>query len=464
MSKKLANISGSLFKINDEPAQLTPGQKDIFNVIVKRPSNRVHIMACTQYGKSLIVALACLVASCIQGRMVVVLAPSNEKAKIIMRYYTWHLQDDPAFYGQLEKDTKLDRLILEESKERIILKNGGGIYVVSLQTNNPKRSIQAAMGEGADIVILDEAALISDEAEATVFRMIAGKKNGFYCKIGNPFTTGHFYRDYLDPNYKKINIDYHQAIEEGRYNAEFIEEAKKRPFFDILFGNQFPEEDLVDSRGWYRLLTKKDIEQAITNEFTKVSRYALGVDIARGGANESVYTIRDNNTAKVVERNRVGDLMHQVVKVQEIMKQYDIHQDYVYIDDVGVGGGVTDRLAELGIQVNKVKEGASAKDKDKFANLKAENYWLLREWIKNGGKLFEDKGWLELTECRFKEDSASRLRMEPKDEMLKRGIQSPDTADSLMLTFSNYRPFEGGLLGKSIDIDDEEEDWLLNSN
>lgn len=109
--------------MNGETIHLTEGQVDIFEAIVFRISNRLEILTCTQYGKSLTVALAALVLSCIVGRLVSIIALTNDKAKLIMRYYIEHLGDDPLFYTQLEKNTKLERLKQEESKERIILRN-----------------------------------------------------------------------------------------------------------------------------------------------------------------------------------------------------------------------------------------------------------------------------------------------------------------------------------------------------
>ena len=213
---------------------VTVGQLEIFYRIVYRRSNRVQIITPTQYGKSLFVALGCIVVSCIQDRVVAVVAPKTEKAKIIMRYYIEHLGDNPIFYTQLEKDTKLERLRMEENKERIILRNGGGIFVISANASNSIKGFEAAMGSGAELVVIDEASLIPDEIEATIFRMIAGKKDGFYCKIGNPFYRNHFLKSWNDINYDKVFIDYEQGLNEGRYTREFIDEAKRKPHFDFL--------------------------------------------------------------------------------------------------------------------------------------------------------------------------------------------------------------------------------------
>ena len=89
---------------------ITEGQLRIFSAIIFRHFNRVQIICLTQYGKSLTVALACIILTAIEGRLVSVVAPSGEKAKIIMRYYIEHLGDNYQFEKQLEKETHLERL------------------------------------------------------------------------------------------------------------------------------------------------------------------------------------------------------------------------------------------------------------------------------------------------------------------------------------------------------------------
>ena len=210
-----------LLKLNNQTADiaLTDGQVEIFHDLIFRPKNREHIITSTQYGKSRVVAMACVIIACIQKEYVSVVAPTNEKAKIIMRYFIEHLGDNILFYSQLEKNSKLERLRMEENKERIIMRGGGGIYIVSIQAGHTRVRIEAAMGLGSKICIQDESCLIPDAAEATIFRMIAGYKDAFYCNIGNPFYNippyTHFWKSWHDDNYKKVFINYEQGIKEG---------------------------------------------------------------------------------------------------------------------------------------------------------------------------------------------------------------------------------------------------------
>ena len=75
-----------------------------------------------------------------------------------------------------------------------------------------------------------------------------------------------------------------------------------------------------------------------------------------------------------------------------------------------------------------------------YANAKAELFWRLRTWIRaENGKLVEDAGFLELKEINYKENTVSKVQMESKQELTKRGVASPDTPDALALTFIDTR-------------------------
>jgi len=268
--------------------------------------------------------------------------------------------------------------------------------------------------------------------------MVGGHKDNFLLEIGNPFKRNHFLRSWQSDRYHKIKIDWRQGVEEGRFSGEFIEEMRKEAFFKILYECEFPEAVEVDESGWMSLLTDKQVENALVKTVEPQGKKRLGVDIARGG-NYNIFVLRQSNYAKILEKNRDPDLMATVGKIKRIMKDEGIEAKNVFLDDVGIGGGVTDRLKEQDIRINAVKGGAKAKDSEKFTNTRAEAYWELRKWIKEGGALERDEAFYQLTEIRYKEDSSGKLKIEPKEEILTRGIESPDVADALMLTFADRK-------------------------
>ena len=49
------------------------------------------------------------------------------------------------------------------------------------------------------------------------------------------------------------------------------------------------------------------------------------------------------------------------------------------VDEIGVGAGVVDRLKELNLPVTGINVGRPARQRQLFANLRAEGYWGLYE-------------------------------------------------------------------------------------
>ena len=94
----------------------------------------------------------------------------------------------------------------------------------------------------------------------------------------------------------------------------------------------------------------------------------------------------------------------------------------------------------LKTNVNGVNVGMKAEDEEHFYNLRAEAYWKLREWIKTAN-LPRDDGLLALANIKYKISSVKKgqIKIESKIDMAKRGLESPDVADALMLTLTNVK-------------------------
>ena len=192
---------------------------------------------------------------------------------------------------------------------------------------------------GARIVILDEACLIRDDTEATIYRMIAGKgKKAVYIKIGNPFYKrkpySHFYKTSNDNAYKKIWIDYIQGIKEGRYSEEFIAEAKEKPMFDVLFEVKYPEGSEIDDQG-YRLLIKENELNSALEEGKAEGELKLGFDVSEGG-DKNVGVIRGLKHAKTVHISHISDLMAIVGVIHQLIKEYAVKPENCFIDATGI--------------------------------------------------------------------------------------------------------------------------------
>lgn len=110
--------------------------------------------------------------------------------------------------------------------------------------------------------------------------------------------------------------------------------------------------------------------------------------------------------------------------------------DAVFID-AGCGGGVIDRVRQLGFCVTEVPFGSAPVKAGQYANKRAEMWGEMAAWLKAGGAL-PPGGELRADLCApvYDFDVAGRLRLEPKEKIKERTGRSPDLGDALALTFA----------------------------
>lgn len=434
------HIISQLFKDDyGKPLIPTPGQIEIYEAIAFKENRRVNIETYTQYGKSLFVALGILSRAASKPEKWPIVAPSLDKTQIIMGYVIQHLFDHPMFYSQLIIDSSLEKLKHERSKTRLTFKRGGEIVCYTANAASKARVKKALMGYGGQNVIIEEAGILEDDVQATALRMIMGHpKDNFIAKLGNTWSRNHFYKSHNSSKYHNIVIDYKQGLREGRCNPDDIEEARELPYFDILYEVIFPPEDTIDSHG-YKLLLLMDEIQACMSRSGKVNgEKKLGVDIG-GGGDYNTYIGRQGGRAWIEDFNQSSDTMTNVREIQRLHKDKGYKYDNIFVDDIGIGRGVTDRLNELDCTVNAISVGTPAYNDDRFKNLKAELSWRMRNWIRDPDSgLEKNDKFLELEVLKYKKATGTeKLMMEPKEEQRARGIKSPDFAEGLMLTFAD---------------------------
>lgn len=428
-----------------EVIKWTHPQLLIIQCILQRKSptglTRVQIESLTQYGKSASVGAGVMIRTAIKSDKFAIVAGTKEKARIIMEYVTKFSLENPPIAKLLEVPEGLDRLRQRRSQDRLTYQGDGEVRVYSADSKNKQAQGDALMGFGAPNLIEDEAGLIEDIIHAKALRMVGGTLNNFVLKIGNPFKRNHFYKSHLSDKYFKIIIDYHTALKEGRLTQEFIDEMKLQPLFDILYEVKFPEEELMDTKGWMQLLTDRQIENAMIKGGQPFGNLRLGNDVAGGGRNYSVTVLRGYNIARKLFKENVRDTMAFGGQIRLFQQQLAVRSNNIFIDATGVGKGLYDRFREMEVDskygsVNGIYGAGEPLNKAMFANKRAENYWLAREWIIRGGQLEEDSDWLQLARVKYKVNSSGKIVIMSKEEMLKEGIDSPDVADAFSLTFA----------------------------
>lgn len=440
------DVVAAIFKNdNNEPFILTDGQADIFNTIWLRKHARNQIITPTRYGKSETIAMATLLRSVVFKEKWLILAGSTEKTQIIMSKLIQHLYDHPMLEAQIDHSNlpQIERLKHKRNVEHLTWVKGGEVKTLTADARNRKRVKESLTGHGAANIVEDEATLIPDDLQGMAMRMLGDQPDSYLLKIGNPFYRNHFYRTWHSDKYNKIFIDYHQALREERFTEEFVEEMRHEPFFRELYECEFPDEDAIMEGGYQRLISDKMLEDAMVDKLPEgeTPEY-LGCDFAGGGNDRSAYVARNERYMWKLSTNRSANTMDQVTQIRDYIDEYQLESQLVFTDAGGLGKGVGDRLEELDMRTTNIQFGQSAFVKEKYKNVRAEMYYGLYEWIKNGGRIVADDDWFELTSIYFKTDSEKKFQIQPKEELKKRmreqGIKasSPDVADAAALCFA----------------------------
>ena len=161
----------------------------------------------------------------------------------------------------------------------------------------------------------------------------------------------------------------------------------------------------------------------------------IGVDVARFGFDKSAVCVRQGGRVLSVRSFERVDTMRLAYEVVETVREWNA--EAVFVDEGGVGGGVVDRLRELGAPVYGVHFGGAAQRPARFFNRRSEIFWELRRLFDlHAVALPRDEDLAgQLLGLRYDISSSGQIRLEGKREMRKRGMPSPDKADALALAF-----------------------------
>ncbi len=269
----IKQLVASLFKnAKGEPYQLTDGQCDIFEAVTNPKRKWVWQSAPTRYGKTEVTAIASIYLAVFHKVKIPIVGGSEEKARKIMEYVVQHIGDHPSLYEGLinvnvreSRADAVEQLKVQMSKQALRWKKGGWIYITSVDARSITSEGEKVVGEGGDIVILEEAGLIKRKEQfSKIVRMVEGSIWGKLLMTGNCIENSVFQTAFNDSLYYKVRISQEQAIAEGRIDPQRLEQQKTQ----------------TTSKDWKRYYL---VEFPAENEFTyfKPKRYDILPEIVR---------------------------------------------------------------------------------------------------------------------------------------------------------------------------------------
>lgn len=319
---------------------------------------------------------------------------------------------------------------LNESELWVELLNGAKIKLFG--ADNP----DSLRGLYFDGVVLDEVAQMRPAVWGEIVRPALADRRGWCLFIGTP---------------KGMNLFselYHHALHDDAWYAGFFPASRT----GIIPPEELAAARATMSESQYMQEFECDFSASLEDTLISISlaeeastrvhhpdsyRHApkiLGVDVARFGDDKSVMICRQGLVAYNLRKYRDLDTMRLSDLIVQTMQ--DEHIEAVFVDVVGIGAGVVDRLRQLGHRPIEVNAGGSATT-EQHLNKRAEMWCLTRDWLKDGGSIPDDLELkTDLVSCRYSYDLRNRIVLEKKEDMKKRGLHSPDCAEALVLTFA----------------------------
>jgi len=353
----------------------------------------------------------------------------------------------------------LIKSLLKWTKTKIYMIGDEERWFATAKTATKPENMQG-FHEDHMLFIVDEASGVADPILEAILGTLSGEDNKLLM-CGNPnklegiFYDSHTVDRHRYATHKVSSLDSKRTNKENidtlieKYGRE-SDVARVRIFADFPKGS-------LDS-----FISMETVELAIESkipphEVLNATVAHIGVDVARFGDDKTVLVPRIANKALTIQKHHKQDTMvtvgHVLLMAKGLMKRYPkLKKIRIKVDDTGVGGGVTDRLKEvvredkLPFEIIPVNNGESATD-EYYHNMGTQVWGSLKELLEENMKAYlSGEGALiqlptspemirELSSRKYRLSSRSKLMIESKESMKKRGIGSPDIADAVTLAY-----------------------------
>jgi hypothetical protein len=331
--------------------------------------------------------------------------------------------------------------LLEVKSDKVEFVGGDSFAVARTARRETPEALQGFHSPNM-MFIVDEASGVDD----LIFEVGEGAMSTPGAKTimtGNPTRSAGYFYDAFNKMAERWATMKVASTDSTQVSDTFIEDMKLKygeesNIFRVRVLGEFPEAD--DDVVIPQFLVESAIDRE--QEAADTTPVVWGLDVARFGSDKTALCKRKGNVVtEPVKTWRNKDLM-EICGI--ILNEYETtnwsdRPVEILVDSIGLGAGVVDRLIELDLPCRGVNVAESSSMNDKYVRLRDELWFAVREWLEDRDCSLPDDEELasELSKPRFSFQSNGKLKVESKDEMKRRGMNSPDVADALCLTFSS---------------------------
>lgn len=249
------------------------------------------------------------------------------------------------------------------------------------------------------------------------------------------------------------HVTLEEAITAGRISRAWAEQRARQWGHDsAMYANRVlgefhaSDEDSVIPLAWVEAAVERWHTWDTAGRPPLDGRRFLGVDVARTGGDSTVLAHRWGPAITHLETHDREDTMRTVARVQAATGETG--ETVPVVDSIGVGGGVVDRLRELGVPVLAYTGAAKTNGRTRdgewgFTNTRSQAYWRMRELLDPAydPQIMlppDDELLADLTAPTWDTTTGvpPRIRVEPKEDLVQRLGRSPDRGDAVVMAFA----------------------------
>lgn len=356
--------------------------------------------------------------------------------------------------------------LLKWTKTKVYMIGHEERWFATARTANKPENMQG-FHEDHMLFIVDEASGVADPIMEAIQGTLSGDDNKLLM-CGNPTRTSGYFYDSHNRDRRLFRTHKVDSRDSKRTSKENIQ---------MLIDKYGAESDVVRVRV-YGDFPKAEADAFIALELAELAANAnvepkgdtlhLGVDVARFGDDETTIAPRIGMKVFKLHCYNKQDTMVTagwVIAIgREMLRLFpQLQRVSIKVDDSGVGGGVTDRLNEVireeGLynwNVVPINNGSKATDDEEehyenrgtetWANVRTllqENFSKHVQGLPVEVELPDDERLVtQLTQRKYRMTSKGKLALERKEDMKKRGLDSPDRADAVVLSFVEERAMQ----------------------
>lgn len=251
--------------------------------------------------------------------------------------------------------------------------------------------------------------------------------------------------------------DAHLAYDPATLRELVQRRCASSPIFQAKVRGVFPSagSEGVIPLGWVELAMNRWHDVMDTSDglapslkATLPGRKVIGVDVARGGEDETAIAVRYGSLVESIERYRQADTMETADTAAAYLHEPGA---IAVVDVVGIGAGVYDALRRMKrdgiIQGRSIPFTASAQSggrdaigEFRFRNDRSRAWWRMRELLdpSRGSQIAlpdDERLKEELVAPRYKHHVGGIIVVESKEDIAKRLGRSTDSADAVVQAF-----------------------------